>query len=98
MNQYTVTFVDEDGTTVLQAAALYDYGTAAADIVKPADPTKDPTDEKVYTFAGWTDGTTTYVPGDTLPEVTGEVTYVDAGYNIVSMTGLEEPTGEPAAE
>ena len=54
INQYTVTFVDEDGTTVLEPAALYDYGTPAAGIVKPDDPTKDATAQYSYTFIGWT--------------------------------------------
>ena len=54
VNQYTVTFVDEDGTTVLEPATLYDYGTPAADIVTPADPAKAPTAQYTYTFAGWT--------------------------------------------
>ncbi len=53
INQYTVTFFDEDGTTVLKAATKYDYGTKAADIVKPADPTKEATAEFTYAFAGW---------------------------------------------
>ncbi len=53
-NKYTVTFVDEDGETVLKAATEYDYGTLAADISKPDDPAKAATAEKVYTFAGWT--------------------------------------------
>ena len=52
-NQYTVAFVDEDGTTVLQAATAYDYGTAAADIVTPADPTKAADAQYTYEFAGW---------------------------------------------
>ncbi len=65
-NKYTVTFVDEDGTTVLKAAAEYAYGTAAADIVKPADPTKAATAQYTYTFAGWT---------PTIEEVTKNVTY-----------------------
>ena len=51
--KYKVTFVDEDGT-VLKEATEYDYGTKAASIVKPDDPTKDPTAEHTYTFAGWT--------------------------------------------
>ena len=42
LRKYTVTFVDEDGT-VLKAATAYDYGTAAADIETPADPTKEAT-------------------------------------------------------
>lgn len=54
VNKYTVTFVDEDGTTILMAAAEYEYGTAAGDIVKPTDPTKEATAEFTYSFAGWT--------------------------------------------
>ena len=53
VNKYTVTFVDEDGT-VLKPATEYEYGTASGDIVKPADPTKAPTAQYTYTFAGWT--------------------------------------------
>lgn len=47
-NEYTATFVDEDGTTVLKEATTYAYG---APVVKPDDPTKEG-----YTFAGWTVG------------------------------------------
>ena len=52
VNKYNITFVDEDGT-VLKAATAYDYGTAAADITKPADPTKAKDAQYTYTFAGW---------------------------------------------
>ena len=52
-NKYTVTFVDEDGETVIKTAE-YAYGTVAADIVKPADPTKEGDAKNTYTFAGWT--------------------------------------------
>ncbi|MBR1506925.1 MAG: InlB B-repeat-containing protein [Eubacterium sp.] len=65
-NKYKVKFVDEDGTTVLKAETEYDYGTLAADIVKPADPTKAATPEFTYTFAGWSPAVDT---------VTGNVTY-----------------------
>jgi hypothetical protein len=52
LNKYTVTFVDENGTTILKEATQYDYGTPAASIVKPAaDPTKAATDQYTYTFA-----------------------------------------------
>ena len=54
VNKYTVTFVDENGTTVLKEATEYAYGTAAADIEKPADPTKAMDATYFYTFAGWT--------------------------------------------
>ena len=64
-NQYNVTFVDYDGTE-LKAAAAYDYGTAAADIVKPADPTRDATPEFTYTFAGWS---------PEIADVTADATY-----------------------
>ena len=64
-NNYTVTFVDEDGT-VLKAATEYPYGTAANDIVKPADPTKTADAQYTYTFAGWT---------PEIAEVTANATY-----------------------
>lgn len=54
VNQYGVTFVDENGTTVLKEKTLYDYGTAATAIVKPANPTKPSNNGVSYTFAGWT--------------------------------------------
>ncbi|MFC3239519.1 enoyl-ACP reductase FabI, partial [Luteimonas padinae] len=38
-----------------------------------------------------------FLCSDLASGVTGEVTYVDGGYNIVSMTGLEEPAGGEAA-
>ena len=66
VNKYTVKFVDEDGETGLLEAAEYDYGTAAADIVKPADPTKEATAQYTFTFAGW---------DPELADVTADVTY-----------------------
>lgn len=62
-NTYTVTFVDEDGTTVLLAAAEYAYGATPT---KPADPSKPATAQYTYTFAGWSPEVTT---------VTENVTY-----------------------
>ncbi|MBR1854751.1 MAG: InlB B-repeat-containing protein [Lachnospiraceae bacterium] len=76
VNQYNVTFVDEDGRTVLKAATAYDYGTAAADIVKPADPTKDSTEQYTYKFSGWTPA---------VAEVTGAASYT-ATYTAVPRT------------
>ena len=65
-NKYTVTFKDEDGT-ILKAATEYEYGTLAADIVKPSDPSKESTEEYTYTFMGW---------NPTVDNVTGNVEYI----------------------
>ena len=64
-NKYAITFVDEDGTT-LKAATEYDYGTLAADIEKPDDPTKAATADWVFEFAGWSPA---------LATVTNDATY-----------------------
>ena len=53
VNQYTVTFVDEDGTTVLLEAKKYASGTKAADITRPEDPVKPATAGQSFTFKGW---------------------------------------------
>lgn len=49
INKYTVTFYDEDRTTVLGTSTV-DYNTAAT---APANPTKPNTPEHSYVFAGW---------------------------------------------
>ena len=66
-SKYTVTFVDEDGETILKATTRYDYQTSVADIIKPTNPTKAATAEYTYTFGGWTPD---------LAPVTQNVTYV----------------------
>ena len=63
-NGYTITF--KNGDTVLQSSSVA-YGTAP--VYAGETPTKASTDEYSYTFAGWTDGTTTYTPTQTLPAV-----------------------------
>ena len=97
VNQYDITFVDDDGSTVLKAATKYNYGTLAADIVKPDDPTKASTAQYSYTFAGWTpavanvtgDATyrATYTPTLNNYTVTIVVNYEDAGS--VDVTSVE---------
>ncbi|MBQ2663043.1 MAG: InlB B-repeat-containing protein, partial [Clostridia bacterium] len=61
--KYRITFVDEDGSTVLKAATEYEYG---ATVVEPETPTKSATAEYTYSFADWTPSVTT---------VTGDQTY-----------------------
>ena len=65
-NKYKVKFVDEDGETVLKEAKEYPYETKAADIEKPADPTKPADAQNTYTFAGWTPD---------IADVTADATY-----------------------
>ena len=52
VKQYTVTFVNDDGTEI--SSQQYAEGTEASAITLPANPTKAPTDEVTYEFAGWT--------------------------------------------
>lgn len=47
--KYTVTFYDEDGSTIL-GTSVVEYGKPA---VAPATPTKQRNDGYTYTFAGW---------------------------------------------
>ena len=49
--QYLISFRNDDGSLIREDK--YDYGTAASDIDRPADPTKDPTAQYSYTFSGW---------------------------------------------
>ena len=48
---YTITFVDEDGTTVLQSSEV-EYGQTP--VYSGETPTKESTAEFDYAFAGWT--------------------------------------------
>ena len=88
-NQYTVTFVDEDGT-VLESNWWY-YGETP--IYRGAEPTKDADDEYTYTFAGWANAESVYPLGTNLPEVTGEATYTavyESERNQYTVTFVDE--------
>ena len=58
---YTITFANEDGSTI--SSQEYTYGAMP---VAPADPTKDATAQYTYTFAGW---------DNEIVAVTGDATY-----------------------
>jgi len=66
VNQYSITFVDDDGTTVLKEATEYEYGTPVNQIEVPPNPHKDATDQYTYVFTGWS---------PELAEVTEDVVY-----------------------
>ena len=53
INKYSVTFVDEDGTTVIKEAKEYEYGTPAELIEKPEDPEKAEDEGYTYSFDKW---------------------------------------------
>lgn len=52
VRHYTVTFLDDDGTTI--DAVIVDYGTYI-NTIEPPTPTKEMTEQYIYTFAGWVD-------------------------------------------
>ena len=64
LRQYTVSFVDWDGSSI--DSATYEYGTPAASISVPADPTRSNDANYSYSFAAWT---------PTIADVTGDATY-----------------------
>ncbi len=76
VRQYTVTFLDDDGTTI--EAATVDYGTVISTI-EPPTPTKDMTEQYVYTFAGWVNASGEAV--DTTATTVGGDVYLKATYS-----------------
>lgn len=78
--EYTVTFVDEDGTTVL-STATYHFGD---EVVLPADPTKDDDLAYTYDFDHWTPdvvnvaGDATYTAVYTATPIDYTISFYDA--------------------
>ena len=66
VNKYSVVFKDYNGT-ILKNSVKYNYGTFAADIVKPANPIRSSSAQYAYTFKGWS---------PTISEVTKDEEYV----------------------
>lgn len=76
VRQYTVTFLDDDGTTI--DAATVDYGTVLSTI-EPATPTKESTEQYVFTFSGWVNASGESV--DTTTATVGGDVYLKATYS-----------------
>ena len=101
INQYTIIFKNEDGTVL--STVQYDYGTPAASIARPADPSKPATAQYTYTFAGWTPEITA-VTADATYTATYDATVNKYKVSFVNSDGtvLKEETeyeyGTPAAE
>jgi uncharacterized repeat protein (TIGR02543 family) len=75
LRQYSVTFVDENESTVLKEATMFDYGSSP--IYDGATPTKVVEGGYEYTFDGWqkVNGDATVYNNDNLPNVEGDVVY-----------------------
>lgn len=89
VRRYTVTFANWDGSVV--DATDYDYGTAAADVAVPANPTRPATAECTYTFAGWDAEV-----GDVLGAATYTATYTETAneYAATFVDGVDGSTIE----
>ena len=91
-NQYDVTFVDYNGTTVLQAAKPFYHGAAPS--YTGSTPRRTAADGISYTFYGWSDGVRTYTPEELAEyELTGPVTFTavytetELLYNVTANAG-----------
>ena len=84
--QYTVTFANWDGSVLTETA--YDYGTPAASVVVPADPTRPATAEYTYAFSGWDRSV-----ADVSSDATYTATYTETP-NPYTATFVNGETGE----
>ena len=91
VNKYTVTFYDEDGTTVLESKE-WEYGRTPV-YNNGQNPTKTATAEKTYVFAGWSPavaavtGTASYIA--TFTDATNSYTvtwYDEDGTTVLETT------------
>ncbi len=99
---YNITFVDEDGSTVLLASAPYEWGTTAAAITLPATPTKNATTQYTYAFDAWVPaldtvvGDQTYTASYTETPVSYTLTWALDGGQITSTAGTYTESGSVA--
>ncbi len=82
--KYDVTFVDEDGITVLQAAQKVEYGSRPT--YSGSTPEKTQTDQYEYIHTGWNvDGDQTNYTNEAMPTITKETT-LKARYRAIPRT------------
>ena len=79
---FTVIWKNWDGAT-LETDANVKFG--ATPTYNGNTPERAEDENNTYTFSGWSDGTNTYGASDTLPAVTGDVTYT-AQYTATAKT------------
>lgn len=89
--KHTVKFVDDDGSEI--RSTEYTEGTKAADVVKPADPTKAADDKNTYTFAGWTPDI-----ADVTADATYTATYTATPIPVEQVTVTFDSDGGSAVE
>lgn len=98
VNQYTITFVDEDWTTVLDEQTL-DYGTTP--VYAWETPTKEATAQYTYTFSGWNpeiatvtaDATYTAVYSSTVNQYTATISSNDETMGSVDVSEVTADYG-----
>ena len=86
--KYSVTFVDEDGTTVLLAAKQYNENTYGSEVETPDEPTKEQDSKYRYVFKYWEYDTSSGTSWTTSPlQVTSDITY-RAAYLSIPKTNV----------
>ena len=78
---YTVRFLNEDGSVITEA--IYHYGE---DVAVPADPVKEADETYTYTFAGW-DKEVTSVKGNADYKAVYEPSYIDYTVRFLNEDG-----------
>ncbi|WP_073234146.1 InlB B-repeat-containing protein [Fibrobacter sp. UWH9] len=89
LRNYTITFVDEDGSEISKSAVAYGESPVA-----PAEPTRTSTAQYSYEFAGWSpavtavSGNATYTATYTSKVRTYEITFVDEDGSEISKSAV----------
>ena len=96
--KYTVTFVDNDGVVIYRDTVKYHE----VPVFKGnTTPVREETDTHKFTFAGWTDGKTTYSLDQGLPQIESDTTFspvfdpvVKPVYTVGEVKGDRQTAGQ----